>query len=338
MNTRPAHVTVAALACILLLLPLFACACARGKEASYRVALVAFDEAGQDVERNSLVEYGKRRVEAELGVDVDLVVPGPGEDLAGLFGGEDPYELVISLGQESSLAVLASRPDGTETATCALDFESPQAVTGEGGASLVRYRVEEGSYLCGYLAGWLSGRSDHPLTNAMPLVAFIGARSDPLMVYYDSGFSRGVTAGIGREGTHAYYLDTEDDLQQARSYAEEALKKGADIIFCTPGPFNAAVIEVVEEEGALVILVGADRYSESPEHVLTSLLLRDDNTVFAAVKAALDGGLAPGRQVWGADRGAWSMAPFHDHDPYIRRELKEELREEQEKVSSMDFS
>jgi basic membrane lipoprotein Med (substrate-binding protein (PBP1-ABC) superfamily) len=338
MKAGSSRLAAGACACLLLLAPFLACSCTR-EEASYRVALVGFEEGDMSEERNNLAEYGKRRVEAELGIEADLILPDSEDDFEGLFsGGESGYDLVLSLGQDSSLAMLAVRPEDTDIAACVLDFESPQPVPGEQVVSLVRYRVEEGSYLCGYLAGWLSGRTDHPLTNSMPLAAFIGARSDPLMVYYDSGFTKGVTAGIGREGTHAYYLETADDLQQARAYTEEAVKKGADIIFCTPGPFNAEVIEVAEEKGALVILVGADRSSESPDHVLTSLLLRDDNTVFAAVQAALDGDLAAGRKVWGIEYGAWSLAPFHGHDPYIRKELKEKLREEEDKVSSIDFN
>ncbi len=337
MKVRPLRLAAAACS-LLLILPLLACSCGGG-EAAFRVALVAPERDGKGEGRIAVAEYGARRVEAELGVEVDLIVPASPRDLEDIFSaGEGGYDLVISLGQDSSLAVLAARPGDTDISTCALDIEVPQAVEGEQGVALVRYRVEEGAYLCGYLAGWLSSRNDHPLTNPMPLVAFIGARSDPLMVHYDNGFGKGASAGIGKEGTHAYYLETADDLQQARAHAEEALKKGADIIFCTPGAFNAEVVKVVEEKDALVILVGSDRSSESPAHVLTSLLLRDDNTVFAAVKAALDGDLREGRQVWGAERGAWSLAPFRGHDPYIRRELKESLRKAEQEVPTLDFT
>jgi basic membrane protein A len=303
------------------------------------VALVGFEGGEQGEERNTLAEYGQRRVEAELGVEVDFILPTSQAYIEDLFAATgDGYDLVVSLGQDSSLDMLFARPEDSEIAACALDFEVPQPVPGEGEAALVRYRVEEGSYVCGYLAGWLSGRTDHPLTNAMPLVAFIGALDDPLVVYYNSGFTKGVEAGSTQGGTHSYFLETAEDAQQARAYAEEAVEKGVDIIFCSPGPFNAEVLEVAEEKDILVILVGADRSGESPQHVLTSLLLRDDNAVFAAVSAALDGNLEAGRQVWGIEEGVWSLAPFHGNDPYIRKELKEELRQQEERVSSIDFS
>jgi basic membrane lipoprotein Med (substrate-binding protein (PBP1-ABC) superfamily) len=71
---------------------------------------------------------------------------------------------------------------------------------------------------------------------------------------------------------------------------------------------------------------------------LTSLILRDDNAFFAAVNKALDGDLDSGRQVWGKDEGVWSLAPFHVHDPYIERELKEALQQQQDIVTTVDFS
>jgi len=338
MKVKSSRLAAVILVCALLLPPFFATSCG-SSQPSYRVALVGFEEGEPGEERNTLAEYGQRRVEAELGIEVDFILPESEADVAELFAiAEDGYDLVVSLGQDSSLDTLFARPEDSDIATCALDFEVPQPVPGEDEAALVRYRVEEGSYICGYLAGWLSGRTDHPLTNPMPLVAFIGALDDPLVVYYNSGFTKGVEAGSTEGGTHSYFLETSEDARQARAYAEEAVEKGVDIIFCSPGSFNEEVLEVAEKEDILVILVGTDRSSESPQHVLTTLLLRDDNAVFAAVSAALDGDLEAGRQVWGVEEGVWSLAPFHGHDPYIRKEIKEELREQEEKVASIDFS
>lgn len=327
-----------ALSLILVLASLAACSCG-GSGPGYRVALVGFSGGELGEERNALAEYGKRRIEAELGVEADFFIPAAGEDLAYLYGtGEDHYDLVLGIGQESSLGIIAARPADSTAQAAALDFEVSQAVPGEDAVSLVRYRVEEGSYVCGYLAGWLTSRTDHPLTNALALGAFIGAKDDPLVPYYAGGFDKGFKAAAPDGGTHDYFVASRDDSEQARAYAEEALKKGVDVFFCSPGPFNREVIEVAEEKGALVILVGADRSPESPDHVLTSLMLRDDNAVFEAARLALDGDLEAGRQAWGIEEGTWSLAPFHGHDPYIRRELKKALREQEEKVGSIDFS
>jgi len=276
----------AAMVCLLLAATALAAPSCSQPERSYRVAVIGFAAGGPGEERNRLAEYGARRVEGELGADVDFIIPEAGEDPGHVFSSpEDPYDLVISLGS-SSPAMLAARPQGWEGTAVALDYEASQPVPGEDEVTLVRYRVEEGAYVCGYLAAWLSARNDHPLTNALPLVAFVGSRYNPLLPYFAAGFDRGVKEGAPNAGSLDYYLEREGDAEKARSLAEEAIIKGADIIFCALGSFNAEVLEVAREKGALVILVGTDRAGESPDHVLTSLVLRDDNAVFEAVRAS----------------------------------------------------
>jgi basic membrane lipoprotein Med (substrate-binding protein (PBP1-ABC) superfamily) len=344
MGVRTSHWSVVLLLCALLFLSLSACSCSQSTS-PYRVVLIGFEDNQMGGERNTIVEYGERRVEAELGVEVDMFIPGTGGEIADLFAqgegetdDENGYDLVVSLGQDSSMDMLFAGPEGSTLPAAALDFELSQSVPGEDDVALVRYRVEEGSYICGYVAGWLSGTNDHPLTNPLPLVAFIGSLEDPLTPYYAAGFDRGVKTAAPEGGTHSYFLESSEDLEMARAYAEEAIEKSVDIFFCTPGAFNQEVLKVAGEKDALVILVGFDRSGESPDHVLTSLILRDDNAFFEVVERALDNDLESGRQVWGIEEGVWSLAPFHVHDPYIKRELKEALQQQQEIVSTVDFS
>ena len=344
MGARTTHRSVVLFFGALLFLSLFACSCSQ-TTSPYRVALIGFEDSEMGEERNTIAEYGKRRVEAELGVEVEMFIPGMGGEIEDLFvqGGEEGdgetwYDLVVSLGQDSSMDMLFARPEDSTLPAAALDFELSQPVPGEDDVALVRYRVEEGSYICGFVAGWLSGTNDHPLTNPLPLVALIGSLDDPLTPYYAAGYDRGVTTANPEGGTHSYFLESSQDLEMARAYAEEAVDKGVDIIFCTPGAFNQEVLKVAGEKDALVILVGFDRSGESPDHVLTSLILRDDNAFFEAVNRALDNDLESGHQVWGREEGVWSLAPFHIHDPYIKRELKEALQQQQDIVSTVDFS
>ncbi len=312
--------------------------CSRS-EPAFRVAVIGFEEGGPWQMRNRIAEYGVRRVEGELGVSADFFIPQKGEDLGRLFvAGEDAYDLVIALGASSFLAALDARPQGWEGALVALDFEGDLPVSQEGGITLVRYRVEEGTYVCGYLAAWLSARNEHPLTNSMPLVAFMGARDNPQLAYYVSGFDRGVKAGAPKAGSLDYYLEREGDVKTARAFAEEAVKKGADIIFCAPGSFNSEVLKVASEKKVLVMLSGTDRGGESPDHVLTSLVLRDDNAIFEAVRAAMEGDLSPGKLVWGDEQGTWSLAPYRAHDGYIGKEIRSILEEQAVKARGMDFS
>jgi basic membrane protein A and related proteins len=324
--------------CSLLSMAIFVSSCAAPQSAKYRVAVIGFAGGQSDEQRNSLAEYGQKRIEAELGAEVDFLLPGSGYKVEDIFSSDNGYDLVVSLGQGSSQEMLQARPGDTQVQAAALDYSPSQPPPGSDAVSLVRYRVEEGAYVCGYLAGWLTGRNDHPLTNAAPIVGFIGAVDDPQEPYYDRGYGKGAKAVSPNVENQRYFLANAADSKNARAYAEQAIKKGADIIFCTPGAFNSEVVKVAQEKNVLVILVGTDRSGESPEHVLTSLIMRDDNALFDAVSMAMHGDLKPGPQAWGITGGIWSLAPFYSHDTYIRKELKEALRREEEKVYTIDFS
>jgi basic membrane protein A len=324
--------------CALLFLPLAFGSCDNTPSRKYRVGVIGFSGDRLNSERQSLVEYGARRIEAELGAEVDVLEPGGGRTAELFSEGEGAYDMVVSMGVSSSREMLTFRTGDTGVQAVALDFSSPQPLQGEGSLTLVRYRVEEGAYLCGFLAGWLTGRKDHPLANPRPDVAFIGAADDPLLPYYDIGFSKGVRAALSKPGIYRYTVTASTDSKSARAYAEHAARSGVDIIFCSPGAFDSEVLKVAQEKNLLVILVGADRYQESPEHVLTSLVLRDDNALFEAVSEAMEGRLKPGQWEWGRKENIWSLAPFHGHDAYIRKELKEALQEQEEGLGSVDFS
>jgi basic membrane lipoprotein Med (substrate-binding protein (PBP1-ABC) superfamily) len=323
-----------------LALLLSSCASKQPETSTYRVALMGLEGDQLAGQRDSLLQYGQRRIEAELGAEVEYLPSGQDRERQGLFATEGGYDLVVSVGRLSSQQMLQTVPAGAQAKAVALDCPDPSPPPGAGGAdvTLVRYRVEEGAYVCGYLAGWLTGRNDHPLTNAAPIVGFIAAVDDPLQQYYDRGYGKGARAAAPNVENQRYFLLNSADSKNARAYAEQAVKKGADIIFCTPGPFNAEVLKVAQEKKVLVILVGADRSGESPQHVLTSLIIRDDNALFNAVNLAMRGELKAGAQEWGIREGVWSLAPFHDHDPHIRKELKEALRQEEEKAADLDYS
>jgi basic membrane protein A and related proteins len=333
---RKHRILIAALGIGIILASTVTASCSK-PQASNRVAIIGFENDYLAQERNDLAQFGKTKVEAELGAQVDWLEPGSSQATDVFSAEANGYDLVVTLGQQSGMETLPLLPQDSGIQTVALDFDS-QTLPAQGDASFVRYRVEEGSYICGFLAGWLTGRNDHPLTNNMPLCAFIGSLDDPLEPYYNGGFAKGVKAASPNGGTHSYFISNGDDSAKAKTSAEDAVKKGVDIIFCTPGAFNDAVINVAEQKNILLILVGPDRSKQSPDHILTSLVLRDDNAILDVVQRAEEGRLPAGRSMLGTADGVWSLAPFGNQDVYIRKELKEALTSQEEKVSTIDFS
>lgn len=323
----------------LLCLSPFAASCSRSAGSPRRVLVVGFREGSTEEERNSLLEYGCRRIGSELGLEAELVVPGPSGDLGVLPERESSSRwMMVSCGETPADSLAVAVGQDRPPHLVYLDFPGASVPAAEGEAAYIRYRVEEGAYLCGFLSGRLTVSAEHPLANRLPVVAFIGCASDPRTSRYQRGFLRGVLAAYPQASLLSYLVGGCGDEEQARTFAQEAAKKGADIIFCTPGAFHAGVLQAAESLDLLVILSGGDHYRESPSHVLTSLVLRDDNALFRAVDLAFRDGLEPGLREWGVREGIWSLAPFRDHDVYIRRDLKEALAAEEAKVSGMDFA
>ncbi|MGQ9537603.1 MAG: BMP family ABC transporter substrate-binding protein [Actinomycetota bacterium] len=322
----------------LLFLAAVAPSCSRAGDTTRGVLIIGFREGSPERERNSLLEYGCQRLEAGLGLKAELVIPGSGEEAVDITEGEETSLVaVLGCGEPPGMGTASSPADDPAPRLVCVDYPGGSIPPGGEGNTYIRYRVEEGAYLCGYLAGWLTRGDEHPLTNRLPVVAFIGCSRDPRAGWYQAGFARGAAAANPQVSLLSYLVDDFQVAGQARGFVHEAAKKGTDLVFCTPGAYQEEVVRTAESLDILVIVAGSDRPLASPSHVLTSLILRDDNAVFRAVDLTLKGDLEPGLQEWGIREGIWTLAPFRGHDVYISRDLKVALATEQEKVAGMDF-
>lgn len=332
---RRLFLLVLAILAALTLLAGLASSCSREKDA-YLVTVVGISGDGEDLQRNSLLEYASLRLEAGLGVEVELHIPGSsGEPGGQTLPDTASPRLLVSFGSFPPGRENAQGSDPQPTVIC-LDWREESVPAGGEGASFVRYRMEEASHLCGFLAGRLTDGEDHPRTNRFLVVAFIGPTDDTRTPRLRAGFMRGVSEANPQVNVLAYELGSANELDMARTYAEEAVRKGADIIFCSPGAFDAEVIRVAETRGVLVILIDNRQVEGSPDHVIAPLALRDDQALFRAVSMALKGEMVPGMQEWGVREGIWSLASFGPNDLYIDRKLKEDLLREMEKLASIE--
>ncbi len=321
---------------ILASLAFLTSSCSSEKD-TYLVTVIGLSGEGEDLQRNSLLEYARLRLEAELGVEVELNIPESSEELGELTRSDgSSARLLVSFDGFLPGREVAQGGD-PRPAVIYLDWREDSVPAGGEGASFVRYRVEEGSYLCGFLAGRITVGQDHPRTNSQSVVAFIGSADDSRNPHFRAGFIRGVSEANPEVKVLTYEIKSATESERAKAFAEDAVKKGADIIFCPPGAFDAEVIRVAESSGILVILTEYRWSDGSPDHVLAPLVLRDDQALFRAVAMALEGSMAPGLQEWGVKEGIWSLASFGSHDLYIDRKLKEDLLRETERVSGMEF-
>lgn len=265
-----------------------------------RVGLV-FDVGGRgDKSFNDAAYLGISRAERELGVEVSYLEPSSTEDREAalrLFAARN-LDLVIGVG-----FIFSSDIDEVARAYPNVRFAGIDYAPGPNGippnVAALAFREEEGSFLVGAVAGFLS-KSGH--------VGFVGGMTGPLIRKFEAGYAAGVQAACPKCVVHAAYAGTTPDAfrdpAKGKALANAQIAAGSDVIFHASGSTGHGVFEAAADAKKLAIGVDADQYDEMPGTVVTSMVKRGDVAVFDTVRAVIEGRFEGGRKVFGlSDQG-----------------------------------
>ena len=141
----------------------------------------------------------------------------------------------------------------------------------------VVFTEHEGSYLVGMMAG---------LASKTGTVGFIGGMDIPLIRRFGCGYAQGVMAAnpaakviLNMTGTTpAAWNDPVKGAELAKSQKSQ----GADVIYAAAGGTGVGVLQAAADEGILSIGVDSNQNGMHPGKVLTSMMKRVDNAVYAA--------------------------------------------------------
>ena len=141
----------------------------------------------------------------------------------------------------------------------------------------VVFTEHEGSYLVGMMAGMASKTGT---------VGFIGGMDIPLIRRFGCGYAQGVMAAnpaakviLNMTGTTpAAWNDPVKGAELAKSQKSQ----GADVIYAAAGGTGVGVLQAAADEGILSIGVDSNQNGMHPGKVLTSMMKRVDNAVYAA--------------------------------------------------------
>jgi basic membrane lipoprotein Med (substrate-binding protein (PBP1-ABC) superfamily) len=254
-----------------------------------------------DVAIGAVVASGIDRAQRELGVQIDEVVAVASmqDDLR---SASRTGELVITIGQDDGTLVPALLAEFPDTVYAAIDF-AQQVESG----SLIRvvFADQEGAFLVGAAAG---------LKTQTGKVGFVGGVQEPSIELFRAGFEAGVKLvdpnieilAAYIEGPGGSYARGFANAGLGRVTAERLYDMGADIIFHAAGGSGVGVLEAAanrsRELGAQLWAIGVDadeylQWSRRPDlqrHILTSMLKRWDEGVFAAVDAYVNRELTSG--------------------------------------------
>jgi len=163
-------------------------------------------------------------------------------------------------------------PDFPDTKFAIIDM-----VVDQPNVKSVVFTEHEGSYLVGMMAG---------LASKSGTVGFIGGMDIPLIRRFGCGYAQGVMAAnpaakviLNMTGTTP---SAWNDPVKGAELAKSQKSQGADVIYAAAGGTGVGVLQAAADEGILSIGVDSNQNGMHPGKVLTSMMKRVDNAVYAA--------------------------------------------------------
>ncbi|MFN3255577.1 MAG: BMP family protein [Ilumatobacter sp.] len=256
---------------------------------------IAFDTGGRgDGTFNDSAGRGADRAEAELGVALQELEAAGADDrgpnvetLAG--AGANP---VVAISFSFGDAVAEASANFPDTQFAVIDGFIPDAPAN---VTLVAFAEEQGSFLVGAAAA-LACECDQ--------LGFIGGQEIDLIKKFEAGYVAGAQQVNPDITVEVQYLGAAGDdsawaaPDKAKEIATAWYADGVEVIYTAAGGSGQGTIEAAVEADKWAIGVDSDQYltasPEQQEHILTSMLKRVDNAVFAIAEAAIAGTLAGG--------------------------------------------
>jgi basic membrane protein A len=200
-------------------------------------------------------------------------------------------------------------------------------------ASLV-FKEHEGSYLVGMLAAKSSKTGT---------IGFIGGMDIGLIHRFKGGYEEGAHAVNPNIRVIPNYVGVTDaawnNPGKGKEIALAQISKGADVIFTAAGNSGLGAFDAVEQAGKqdgrathFVIGVDANQNMVKPGFVLTSMVKRVDNAVYAIVQDVVNGQFKTGFHVYGLQEDGVGYAMDENNKPLITPEMIQQVEEAKKKI------
>lgn len=281
-------------------------------ESRSRVGLVTGGGRVDDGSMNQGVYQGLARAAAELDFDTAFIESLQPEDFltnAQAFVAAG-YDVIVLVREAANTDTAALAAQNRNVRFVAVD---PPLAADVGPMIVVRFDEQQLGYLAGAAAGLMSQSHTVGMITGAP-----SAATEALAAGYRQGVARVCAACTVLTLT----LDTADDLTRGRAGALRQTGEGADVIFGVGGPSGSAALLSAATQDAWAIGVDSDAYmtvfanGEEPgaQWLLTSVLKRGDEAIYAVIQDVLAGQMNAGTRTFDAAAGGIGLAPFHDAD------------------------
>jgi basic membrane protein A len=221
---------------------------------------------------------------------------------------DQDVSLTIAVGfmLENAVEVAAQRhPDKQFLLVDSLLFTAANEPYSLPNVRAVTYRAEEGCFLAGALAGFVTRGGK---------IGFVGGMEIPLVKQYEAGFRAGVAATNPKAIVVSNYTGSFTNFALGKQVGQDMVAKGADVIFSAAGVAGQGTTQAVKEardagRELFVIGVDSDQFHLAPKAMLTTVLKRVDLTVYEGVQDRLQGRFKGGLLSLGVKEGGMALAP-----------------------------
>lgn len=261
---------------------------------------IVFDSGGRgDKSFNDSAYDGVSKAKTDLGIDEHEVESKAEKDyetnLSAMASQGMDLVFAVGLAQSTALGKVAPKYPNVKFAIIDSVVDAPNVRS-------ITFSEEQGSFLAGYLAG---------LTTKSGKIGFVGGKAIPLIKKFEVGYIAGAkTSNPKVELLPSKYTESWDDINNGKASAKVLFDQGADIVYHAAGRCGLGVIAAAKESGKYAIGVDSDQDDVAPGNVLTSMMKRVDNAVYATIKDLKDGKFTAGTVVYDLKSGGVGLSPM----------------------------
>jgi len=314
---------------VLLLVAVFALpGCGGGAPSESTGALkvgMVFDVGGKgDKSFNDSAYRGLLRAADDFSVEHTEFEPGQDADReTGLRKlAQAGYDVIIGVGFLFSESIRTVAVDYPDVQFACVDFDARPGETLPPNLAGLRFREEEGSFLVGAIAA---------MTSETGRIGFVGGMDVPLIHRFEAGYIAGakhvdpsisITVAYAGSSPQAFA-----DPARGKELALLQYGRGVDVIYHAAGSTGLGVIEAAREAGRYAIGVDSNQNYVAPGTVLTSMVKRVDNAVYAAILEAYNDEFRGGVHEFGLAEDGVAYAVDDYNSELITDEMVERVEE-----------
>ncbi len=189
------------------------------------------------------------------------------------------------------------------------------------------FTEHEGSYLVGMLAA---------MASETDTVGFVGGMDIPLIRRFACGYAQGVMAANADANVIVNYTGTTpaawNDPVRGGEITSAQISQGADVVYAAAGGTGVGVLQTAADAGILSVGVDSNQNHLHAGQVLTSMVKRVDNAVFAAFSEGAD--METGIHVMDLAAGGVGWALDENNDALITQEMRDAVAVAEASITS----